>query len=662
MKKKPLIYYLDLMKSAQDKNEWNEVKRYGEIALKKLSKLSSLPIDKYLLYDRLGNAYYHSSQYSRSLEMYYNAHLIATKNQLAPEKIAHSVFMLGLIFLAMNRLNQAISQFQKVEQYYQNHGDGTFPMDKKQHFIALVSLGHCYLFKRKIENVEEIIHKKLPPYQNIIDDLSEFYHLKGEYFIAVKKYDQARQSFKEYIKIGEHLNYPYYVCAGKISLAIVDIWDGQLISAVDILESILPNKYYSLFYDLICVARILLSKCYYLKNLPNKAVSMENHIKPLLDKLDMVWLYETSREFEQLYRQLQRIYQIDVNSIPAIITYTINKYYEKSDYKYLIIGKSSPMIEIYQLIEKVVATDLPVLIQGETGTGKELIAQVIHNNSLRHEKRWLALNCGAVPESLLENELFGHKKGAFTDAKEDRKGYIELAFEGTLFLDEISEMSPNMQQKLLRVLEEKQVWRLGAEKPIPVNTRFIFASNQNIEELIKTKKFREDLYYRINTIVITLPPLRDRKDDIPLLINHFLKKYHSSSCHSERSEESLPEISSSTLALLMCYHWPGNVRELENEIRRICALYQSAKEITENMLSESIRNYKPFVIPLASSLREIKKQASDDMEKKVIIEELKKSNGNITQTARHLGCHRFSLQRKIKRLKIEIPAEGITKK
>jgi transcriptional regulator with PAS, ATPase and Fis domain len=301
-------------------------------------------------------------------------------------------------------------------------------------------------------------------------------------------------------------------------------------------------------------------------------------------------------------------------------------------------------MEIYNLIEKIAPTDLPVLIQGKTGTGKELVARVLHYRSLRKDKLWLVLNCSAVPETLLENELFGHTKGAFTDAHNDKKGYIELASEGTLFLDEIGNMSSNMQQKLLRVLEEKQVWRLGAEKPVPINTRFIFASNRNIEELVKVKKFREDLYYRMNTIVITLPPLRDRKDDIPLLINHFLAKY-------SRPSSLVLSLSSEALKLLVDYPWPGNVRELENEIKRICALYPNAITITKSMISENIINR---ISPLSITGNQSMKELTDSLHRNLIQDALKKSNGNISETARLLGCDRAGLYKKIKQLKIDI--------
>jgi DNA-binding NtrC family response regulator len=664
MKKKALSYYLDLMKSTQDKKDWIKKSQYGESAVKKLSSFSCSNSEKYQLYSNLGNTYGHLAKYSRALDMNYSAYLIASKYKFPPEQIAHSACMIGLNLLDMDRLSQAITQFRKVEEYYQKYGDNLSPMTKEVYCIILVGLGACYLYKGELEKVEEIIQKKLSPYQSIIKDLNHYYRLKGDYLIKRKEYVQAREVFQKLIEINKCRNSQYPICVGQISLVVIDLLEGNLESAINSLKSLFKDKHYSQFNDLKCGIGLLLSKCYELKNLPAKARIIEAHIKPLLSKLDIDWFYATSRDIEQLNQELQAIYNSAVNPVPPILTNTIHQHYEKSDYKYLIIGKSNPMIEVYQLIEKIAPTDLPILIQGETGTGKELVAWAIHHNSLRNKNKWLALNCGAVPESLLESELFGHSRGAFTDAHREQKGYIELASEGTLFLDEIADMSPAMQQKLLRILGEKLVWRLGAEKPIPVNTRFILASNQNIEELVNNKRFRLDLFHRINPITITLPPLRDRRDDIPLLINHFLVKYSVSAksaptivgtpLRSEiRSSKSEIEVTPDALRLLTVYPWPGNVRELENEIKRVCALYPQAKLITELMLSEIIRKYQPDtsskVINKGNlTLTELRRE----FERNVITETIKKCKGNISLSARLLGFKRTDLYKKMNNLRI----------
>lgn len=548
MKKKPLSYYLDIIKSALDKRDWRKAKHLGEITLKKINHLSYSPLDEFLFYYRLGNVYFYLSEYSYSLDNFYKAYLIASKHHLAPAYIAYASFAIGENFLLMKNINQALIQFQKIESSYQKYRNTDSPIDNETYVNSLMGLGFVYLHKNELEKVEEIIQKKLPQFQSFISDnksiLVGYNYLKGEYLIEQKEYTQARQSFEECVKISESLNLPYKTIEASIRLAVINLLDGQLESAIQILQFLLKDARKSKFNDLMCEVGLILSKCYVLKNTPDKAAIIEKRIKPILNKLDIVWLYEKTREFEQLYNRLQSIYKntrYENKPVPTVLTNTLNQRHETSvDKGIIIIGQSSLIQEVYQLIEKIAPTDLPVLIQGETGVGKELIARTIHQNSLRREKNCLALNCAALSETLLESELFGYTKGSFTDAHQDKKGYIELASDGTLFLDEIAEMLPAMQQKLLRVLEEKLIWRIGAQKPIQVNPRFICATNQNIEQLVTKKLFREDLFYRINTFVITIPPLRERKEDIPLLVKHFLKKYTVTVRHSEHNRESLP--------------------------------------------------------------------------------------------------------------------------
>jgi transcriptional regulator with PAS, ATPase and Fis domain len=660
MKKKPLSHYLDLMKTAHDKQEYVKEKKYGEIALTKLSTLVYSPVEKYLLYGRLGIAYFYLTQYSRSLEMYYTAYLIASKSHLTPEQVIFCNYMLGYNLFWLNRPNQATPQFLKVEKYFQQYGDETALMNKEIHFLTLISLGHCYICKNDLEKAEEIIQRKLFSLEGSINNFN-YYILKAQYLMERKEYAQARQCLQDYIKNNESPENLLGMAMTKIHLARAELLDKQVDAAIQTLESGFKYAQQLKLNDCICHIFLLLSKCYIIKGMPGKAAMIENKIKPILNKLDIAWFYEINRAVEQDYNQLQPIYQTSF-SVPQLIVDKSEAYYQSVTSANAIITKSNSMMDIFSLIGQVAPTNLPILIQGETGTGKELIARAIHNNSLRKENIWLATNCGSIPETLLENELFGHDKGAFTDAKEDKKGYIELASEGTLFLDEIADMSLAMQQKLLRVMDEKLVWRVGSEKPIQIDTRFIFASNKNIEELVKAKKFREDLYYRVNTIVITLPPLRDRKDDIPLLVNHFLTKYavnHPSSL--------VPVVSSEVLSSLQSYSWPGNVRELENEIKRICALYPGNNLITEKMLPErliynqgGIRSYGNNH-NTALSLKPLK-EAKRLAEENVIIEMLKKCNYNITRTAQQLGCRRQYLQRKIKNLNIEISTAFVTKK
>jgi transcriptional regulator with GAF, ATPase, and Fis domain len=232
---------------------------------------------------------------------------------------------------------------------------------------------------------------------------------------------------------------------------------------------------------------------------------------------------------------------------------------------YDIIGVSAPMQKVYALLEKVLPSSYPVLIQGESGTGKELVARALHKYGPRKDKPFVSENCAAIPETLLESELFGHKKGAFTGAVADRKGHFEVANTGTIFLDEIGDMSAGMQTKLLRVLQDGEVRAVGGDKVAHVDVRVIAASNKDLRELVSKRLFREDLFFRLNVITIYLPPLRDRKDDIPLLVHHFMKKV------TGESKREL-EVTAGALKAMQRYRWPGNVRELENEVRRGVAL------------------------------------------------------------------------------------------
>jgi two-component system NtrC family response regulator len=245
-----------------------------------------------------------------------------------------------------------------------------------------------------------------------------------------------------------------------------------------------------------------------------------------------------------------------------------------------IIGKSAPMQRIYQLIEKVAPSRATILITGESGTGKELIARAIHFNSSRRELPFITVNCGALPETLLESELFGHEKGAFTGAVNLRKGRFELAHEGTLFLDEISEMSPPLQVKLLRVLQEMEFERVGGSQTLKVDVRVVAASNRNLKEEVARGRFRSDLYYRLNVVHVQLPPLRERTDDIPLLVSHFLAKY------TQEGSPVLTAFEPEAMRTLLDYSWPGNVRELENVIERAVILSTGERIMVKDLPQE----------------------------------------------------------------------------
>ncbi len=305
-----------------------------------------------------------------------------------------------------------------------------------------------------------------------------------------------------------------------------------------------------------------------------------------------------------------------------------------------LIGGSPSMQKIYDLIEKISDTSSNLFITGETGTGKELVAKAIHYNGIRKEGSFIAINCAAIPETLLESELFGYKKGAFTDAKADKKGLIFEANEGTLFLDEVTEMASTLQAKLLRVIEEKEVRPLGDTNSYPINVRIISTSNRNIKSLIQQGQFREDLYYRLKVIDIELPSLRERKEDIPLLVKHFIDKFNN------ELKKGISGISEDGLKLLLNYSWPGNVRELENVIQRAITLAQHEVILPEDLPPSSMEESAEDSFEKA--LRE--GYTVDKLEKEYIRRVLIKVGGNKSRASEILGLDRKTLYRKLEEM------------
>ncbi len=303
-----------------------------------------------------------------------------------------------------------------------------------------------------------------------------------------------------------------------------------------------------------------------------------------------------------------------------------------------ILGKSKPMQQVFDLIRRVADSPTNILITGESGTGKELVAKAIHYNSERRDAPFVPVNCAAIPDMLLESELFGHMKGAFTDAKGDKRGLFEEAQKGTLFLDEISELPLMLQAKILRAIQEREIRRVGSTRALPVDVRIIAATNLNLAEEVKAKRFREDLYYRLNVIEIHLPPLRERREDIPMLVEAFLKK-----C-AEASHKNLRGMNETALALLLDYPWPGNVRELENVIERAVTLARG-----EQILAADL----PPSIQGARGDRKVIDEAAQrilplgDVEKEYILRILEKTGGNKYQAAQALGIDRKTLYRKL---------------
>ena len=307
-----------------------------------------------------------------------------------------------------------------------------------------------------------------------------------------------------------------------------------------------------------------------------------------------------------------------------------------------IVGKSAPVERMFDLVERVAPTRSTVLVSGETGTGKELAARAIHDLSPRADGPFVPVNCSALPESLLESELFGHVKGSFTGATSDRRGLFEEASGGTLFLDEISTVSENIQVKLLRVLEERRIQRVGGNRPIPVDFRLIAATNRDLAERMEAGEFREDLFYRVHVFPLEVPPLRERSEDIPLLADHFRTRF------AEQNDVDPPEIPPETMARMVDYDWPGNIRELENFVERAMIMYAGAPSIR-------------FDLPARENghEREMVEQAVDEgwdmdrLEREYLLSVLEATDGNRSAAAERMGIDRRTVYRKLKRYEEE---------
>ena len=308
-----------------------------------------------------------------------------------------------------------------------------------------------------------------------------------------------------------------------------------------------------------------------------------------------------------------------------------------------ILSRNHRMQQIFEILPTIAASDSTVLIEGASGTGKELVARALHHLSRRKPKPFVAVSCGALPDTLLESELFGYEAGAFTDAKKDKPGRFALAEGGTLFLDEIGDISPALQVRLLRVLQEREYEPLGATKSVKTDVRIVAATNKKLEELVREGSFRQDLYYRINVIQVLLPPLRDRKEDIPLLVDHFVGRFN----HLQGKE--LTGISSESLRLLMDHDFPGNVRELENIIEHAFVLCQGDL-IEPECLPRSVRPSSTPGQPAPSHAATL-----EGMEKMMIVEALRRADWNRSLAARELGIHKSTLFRKIKHHAIDLP-------
>jgi DNA-binding NtrC family response regulator len=356
-----------------------------------------------------------------------------------------------------------------------------------------------------------------------------------------------------------------------------------------------------------------------------KAGATDFVLKPWENEKLLATLYSSLR----LRQSLDQVETLKIKN--QEINQSINEKYKD------IIGQSVSMQRIFQTIDRVAQTDANVLILGENGTGKELIARAIHAHSARRQETFATVDLGSITETLFESELFGHKRGSFTDAKEDRAGRFELANNGTLFLDEIGNLSMPLQAKLLTAIQNRRVSRVGSGKDTPINIRLICATNMPLYDMVKENRFRQDLLYRINTIEVEIPPLRDRLEDIPLLTNHFLKQY------TQRYNKSISKVSDAAMTRMSKHPWPGNIRELQHAIERAVILSNSS------VLQPEDFNFNTNPGKESDQQLNLDQYNLDEVEKLLIRKVLKKYNGNITQAASELGLTRSSLYRRLEK-------------
>jgi len=356
---------------------------------------------------------------------------------------------------------------------------------------------------------------------------------------------------------------------------------------------------------------------------------------------DLVAANKRIEKLNRVLRERVEKQQVELTRISTELESKQSELEHHYDYEN-IIGRSPAMQVLYKRLDRIIPTEMPVLVQGESGTGKELVARAIHYMGSRKRKKFVTENCAALTETLLESELFGYVKGAFTGANRDKKGLFEEASGGTLFLDEVGEMSPEMQKKLLRVLQEKEIRPVGGKRTIQVDVRLISASNRDLRTLVGKGEFREDLFYRLRVLTVDLPPLRERREDVPLLVSHFIEAAR------ERGERVPERLDPGVMEALEAYDWPGNVRELENEVRRICALADGVVGL--DSLSEPVRSGTAADGYDADDgeLRALEDQVRD-LEVREIRRALARTDGNKTRAAEMLGISRFTLQRKLEK-------------
>lgn len=660
------VYYRKLGEIYEEQADGENALKYFQMGLRRLPDVPS--IEHARIYNGIGVIHFQKSEYSRA-ERQFNLALEVLSDASDDDTLALVYKNLGNVYRIRGRLTDAVRCYEQSLSLGKRVGD-IFTQAKVYN-----NLGTCYKQRGDLNNSIECYQKSLelkeqigdvaglaPSYCNLgmlymrqedfaraidsckrgvefakqvgnLSRVAQSYINLGEVYAWQKHFKQAIDAYQKSREIAERIGDVRVVASLYVDLAEAYCGDGNLSSAYE---------YYSRTLEVleaVEIPEIRAQANYVLGLIYSQQEDWEDATKALKQASEMFEKIRDKRGVEISQEELGKAFFTQMNQKLAIQQ-------ELSSGRVRLIGESKRFVEIGTILAKVAKEDAPILIRGETGTGKSILAHFIHQSSNRKNGPWVEIDCGALSETLLESELFGHERGAFTSAISAKPGKFELADHGTIFLDEIGNMSPALQKKLLRVLQEREFERVGGAETLKTDVRIITATNKDLERLVQEGQFREDLYYRINVVSITLPPLRERKQDIPLLAKHFVAKYS-----REYGKKSTMTISDETLELLLKYSWPGNVRELENVIQ-VAVLMTNSDVILPEHLTEKFRpkeKFEPSGISVGMTLEE--------MEKKLILKTLQQTNYNVTQSAKILGISRRTLQNKFKKFQISRPGE-----
>ncbi len=587
-----------------------------EEALRKL-KVACLthPTNAEILKD-CGNAYLHNGNLSDALEMYSRA-------QMLGGEFTDSLYNQALIYLNEHRLDEAKENLLKITRGKVNFKPGHYYLGLLFSNVYLfladchLSLGLIYKEEGNYEESERHLLKSLKQNPRHISSL----HTIADLYLLLKRYNQAIEKYNQLIMLSP-LNEELIEAHNNLAMAYYE--NGQIDEAVRELNLVLQRD-------------------------PGSPTAIHN-LNMIYEKEGLV----PQRKGKQI--DLKLLSTTEVASPIFSLSPGYRSEREEMPHKIMIVGKSKAMQRVMRHARLAAASNSTVLISGENGTGKELLARMIYYNSPRRDKPFVVVDCATIPSDLLESDLFGHERGAFTDANTKKLGRFEIANEGTIFLDEVGELSPHLQVKLLRVLQEREFSRLGGTQTIRVDVRIIAATNRNLQKLIEEGKFREDLFYRLNVLPIHIPPLRERKEDIPLLVEFFLRKFTK---HDVTLDQFLTQ---EDLENLMNYHWTGNIRELENTIERAVVMGTQNNlyldEISKLKRLRDIEKEKSRTLQESPNdpllLDEDDEPPLEEMERRYILYILKRTGGNQKRAAEILGINTSTLWRKLKRYGIDV--------